>query len=172
LKPNRFSFPAVKFHPVDVLIAVFLLFALIGATCHKNANLTPGQQTQLNLYKTLNAISIGNKAAIQSITALNAQKLISDPVTRAFLGYSQQVNDAERAGLKVLDSAETPEQKATAVLELLKKLDLPPPVKAFVNSSPTAAAVVSVIQSIVSIQQAIAQVLATPPALLSVDKGA
>lgn len=160
----------VDFRRFSTLILLVVLALGAGGCVHNNPNLTPAQNTQLNLYSTLDLITTANRDVTKAVISLNAAGTVSTPVTRAVLDYAQQVNDASRAALAVLDSSQTPQQKATAVLAALKKLDLPPPVKEFVNSNPNVAAVVSVVNSIVAIQQAIAQAAATPPALLGTAK--
>ena len=151
----------------------FLILASIAASCRNGtSNLTPAQQTQVNLYASVDVITTANKGVAQGIVALNKQGTVGDEITRSVLGWSKKVNDSARTSLAVLDSAQTPAAKAQAVLDLLKVLDLPAPVAAFVNSNPSVAAVVDVVKLIVQIQQTVAQVRATPPALLSVAKGA
>jgi hypothetical protein len=149
-------------------VIAILLTAGTGATCHKaNSNLTPGQQAQVNVYASLNAIAVGNKTVAQSVVALNSSGTLGDDITRQILGYSKNVADSERAALAVLDSTQTPEAKALAVLEVMKKLALPAPIQTFLNSTPATQAVLSLVNSIVSIQQTIARLIVTPPPLLN-----
>lgn len=153
-----------------IALALILALGLFSSGCVHNPTLTPAQQTQVNLYASLDLIASSNKAVTQSIVALNKAGTVGDTVTRQILDYNQQINDASRAALTVLDSTQTPEAKALAVVGLLQKLQLPPPVASFVNSNPSVSAVVALINSIVSIQQTIAKITATPPAMLSVAK--
>lgn len=149
-----------------------LVICLFTSACAHNPNLTKAQQAQINLYSSLDVITTANKTVAQATVALNTQGLISADATRSVRDWSLKVNEAARGALAVLDSAQTPAQKTQAVLDTLKKLDLPKPVADFVNSNPNAEAALAVIRSIVQIQQIIAQINATPPALLSVAKGA
>ena len=156
-----------------ILVTIAAVGFLMGATCHKaGSTLTPGQQTTLNLWAAVNTISSANRAIAQTVVTLNAQKQLSDDVTRAILTYSKEAAAVERGAVLVLDSQKTPQEKVTAVFELLRTLNLPPAVQQFINSSPTGQAVAALVNSIVSIQQAIGKTLATPPSLVSVTKGA
>lgn len=155
-----------------ILVAIMAVAFLMGATCHKaGSTLTPGQQTTLNLYAAVNTISSANRAIAQTVVNLNTQKQLSDQVTRAVLTYSKAVTEVERGAVIVLDSNRQPQEKVQAVFDLLRTVNLPPEVAQFINTSPTGQAVLSLVNTIVSIQQAIARTLATPPALVSVAKG-
>lgn len=149
-----------------------LILILVGASCRNNPNLTPAQNTTINLYTSLELITSANKSVAEGVVAANAQGSINDATTRAVRDWSLKVNDSARTALTVLDSTQTPVQKAQAVLDVMKRLDLPKPVADFVNSNPSASAALAVVKSIVSIQQLVSQINATPPALLGVDKGA
>lgn len=159
-----------------LLLLVLLAGVLTGAAVtmtgcrHNNPNLTPAQNAQVNLYATLDVITTANRELARSMVALNAAGTVPDAQTRAVLGYSQQINDGARAALAVLDGSATPAEKTAAVLDALRKIDLPPAVKEFVSSNPNAAAVISIVNSIVSIQRVIVQVASTPPALLDTTK--
>ncbi len=148
-----------------------LLTLLASCAAHAPSTLTPAQQTQLNLYATVQLIASTNTEVIQAVTSLNTQQVLTDAQTREVLGWAKQVNDASRAALTVLDSAQSPDAKTKAVLALLGKLQLPPTVAAFINAKPTGAAVLAAVNAIVSIQQIIAKIQATPPALMNVAKG-
>jgi hypothetical protein len=146
---------------------------LTGATCRKaNSNLTPGQAAQVNAYASLNAIAVANKTIAQAAVSLNKSGTLGDDITRQILGYSQNVANAERAAVAALDSSQDATTRAAAVLEVLKKLTLPAPVQEFLNSKPATQSILALVNSIVSIQQTIARVIATPPPLLVVTKGA
>lgn len=153
------------------LFSIFAIFALLLTACQHNPAYTPAQQTQVNLWSTLDVIAGTNRNVAAAIVSLNKQGQTTDALTRSVLGYNEQINNGVKAASQVLDSGQTPEAKANAIVNLLKTLDLPPPVKEFVNSNPKVAAVLALVNSIVSIQQQIARVAATPPALLSVAKG-
>ncbi len=155
-----------------LFVSVLSLLALSSCATHAPSTLTPAQQGQLNLYATLQLVATTNTAVIQTTTGLNQQQVLTDEQTRAVLGWAKQVNDATRTALTVLDSGQTPAAKTKAVLALLSKLELPPPVAALVNAKPTGSAVLAVVNSIVSIQQIIAKIQATPPALMNLAKGA
>jgi hypothetical protein len=156
-----------------ILVAILAVALLMGATCHKaGSTLTPAQQTTVNLWAAVNTISSANRAIAQTVVTLNAQKQLSDDLTRAILAYSKEATAVERGAVVVLDSAKTPQEKVAAVFDLLRTLNLPPSIQQFLNSSPTGQAVAALVNSIVSIQQAIGRTLATPPALVSVTKGA
>ena len=145
----------------------------MGATCHKaGSTLTPGQQATVNLYATVNTIAASNKAVVDTTINLNKAGTLGDDVARSILEYCQKVSAADRAALTVLDSAQTPEQKTAAVFAALRSLDLPEPIKQFVNSNPAAQTVAGLVRTIVSIQQLIATALATPAHLVTVTKGA
>jgi hypothetical protein len=151
-----------------VFFAVIL--SLLCSACQHNPNLTTAQQTQVNLYSALDVITSANKSVTQSMIALNQAGTVNEATTRAVLAYNQQINDAGRAALIALDSTQSPTAKAQAVIDLLKKLDLPPPVAQFVNSNPAVASVLAVVKSIASIQAAITQITTAPVSTLSVAK--
>lgn len=154
----------------QILKVSIILLALLLSACQHNPNLTTAQQTQINLYASLDLITSTNKSVTQSMIALNQAGTVNDATTKAVLAYNQQINDAGRAALVVLDSTQTPAIKAQSVIDLLKKLNLPPAVAQFANSNSTVAAVLAVIKSIASIQQSITQITAAPVSTLSVAK--
>lgn len=156
---------------MGIILFPLIILSLLFSSCVKNSNLTPHQQTQVNLYTALSSVASTNLAVTKTAVALNSNKTISDETTRAILGYTSQVSTATRSALEVLDSTKTPAEKAQAVLGLMGKLDLPPPVKKFISDGSANSALSSVISSITLIQQSILRVVTTPPVLLDTTKG-
>jgi hypothetical protein len=151
-----------------LIVALALLALLPAVGCHHvNSTLTPAQQTQLNLYATLNLVVSTDHDIIVAVTGLNKAGTLSTPLTGALLRYADKVNNTSRTALQALNSSQDPAARVLAVVNVLKSLDLPPEVNQFLNSNPTIEAVVNLVNAIKSVQMTITQMTTAPPAALN-----
>lgn len=154
-------------------LSLILAFTIVFSSCaHKQPNLTPAQQSQLNLYTALAEVQETNLAVTKTFIALNQNGQAPTDITRTALDFTRQVTNTVSTGTQILDSSQPATAKAQAVLALIGKLDLPPALKAFAASSTTNQAIIGGINAVLGVQKAILTIKAANVATVSVAKPA
>lgn len=134
-------------------ITLAILLCLSQTACIKHAVLTPAQNFRLTSTMSIAVISAVDLQAARLAVDLNAKKVISDDLARAIFAYTDPIAKAVRPAITIQSGSSSDQEKADAVIAILRQAKLPSEVSSFVkspNASPEVAGLIALLSATIT----------------------